>query len=161
MHPLKKDLELTLSFLNPTYYAPIKAFYKEMKVAEEAAIKVGMKKENIIIAENGEIKLIENGKFSGTERRLKNVGNVIVENTSNAEIAAEIIQERKTLSEEGIAVIGIMIDKDTKKLISQIDVQMRGVMFLKKHGNIVDLVKEKTEEIINDASGKFNIGNVS
>ena len=161
MHPLQKDLELVLSFVNPKLFSSVKGFYKEMLSSQKVAVRLGMDIKNTIIPGNGEIHLIENGQYKGIERVIKEIGSAIVENTSNTTIAAEIINERKTLSEEGIAVIGIMWDKEKKDLVSQIDVQMRGVMFLKKHTNIVDLVKEKTEEIIREKKDNFNIPQIS
>ncbi len=161
MNPLKSDLELMLSFIEPKFLIAIKGYYKEMIIAKKIMEDMGYDKNNAILPENGEMHLFENGTYKGVERRLKEIGNVVVENSSSSTIAEEIIEERHLLSKEGVCIIGIMWSTSKKELISEIDIQMRGVMFLKKHENIVTLVKEKTMEIVNSSKDNFNQNNIN
>ena len=62
-HPSTEDIMLMIKLINPKYYMPVKGEYRYMVNNANLANRLGIKAENIILKQNGEVVTIENGKL--------------------------------------------------------------------------------------------------
>lgn len=156
IHPSRFDLKNYLSILKPKYFIPIRSYYQNLIEAKYLAIESGFDGKNVMIGDNGQIFEFNNKNYIGTTRKIKNVGQQIIESINDSEIHSEIIEDRKLLGKDGIVIISFVVDKQTKKIISNIDIQMRGVIFIKNQEHLIDRINDIINRNILDNAEKWN-----
>ncbi len=143
IHPSQFDIKNYLKFINPEYLMPIQGYYMQMVKVKELAHNLGMvSSKKVIMADNGEIMEIEDGVYNGLVRKIRETGNTIIEEVTDARVATEVIENRAALAKDGLCTIGLMYDKKTCKVISNIDIQMRGVIFVNNQEQLMSKIED-------------------
>lgn len=140
VHPSQFDLKNYLIFIKPKYFMPIKGYYKELAKAAETGKESGLSKENIILANSGEIFEILDGNLKGMTRKIKEIGNEIIESVNDSDIDLSVLEDRVSLGKDGLLTLSILINKDTKEILSNIDIQMKGVVFVKSQEQLLEKI---------------------
>ena len=133
-HASQEEQKLVLQLVKPKYFIPVHGEYRHLFRHAALAHQLGMVSGEILLVENGQnIEFTEDGAF---RRDPVIAGRVLVDSGSLEEIEEVVVRERKHLSEDGVVVPIIAIDKHTGKLESQPEIVSRG--FMSDNGN--DLV---------------------
>jgi ribonuclease J len=125
-HASQEEQKLILQLVKPKYFIPVHGEYRHLFRHAALAHQLG--------CVSGEILLIEDGKTlefteDGVHRRDPvTAGRVCVDSGSLEEIEEVVIRDRKHLSEDGVVVPIIAIDKHTGKLESHPEIVTRGLM---------------------------------
>ena len=70
-HASSEDIMLMLDLMNPKYYMPVIGEYRHMVANANAASHIGMKKENILLKQNGDVVTFINGNLKETREKVK------------------------------------------------------------------------------------------
>src|SRR5690349_11579975 len=125
-HASQEEQKLLLQLVKPKYFIPVHGEYRHLFRHAALAHQLGVVSGEILLAENGQcIEFTEDGAF---RRDPVAAGRVLVDSGSLEEIEEIVVRERKHLSEDGVVVPIIAIDKHTGKLESQPEIVTRGLM---------------------------------
>jgi ribonuclease J len=125
-HASQEEQKLILQLVKPKYFVPVHGEYRHLFRHAALGHQLGAVSEEIFLLENGQaIEFTEDG---AKRRDPVTAGRVLVDSGSLEEIEEVVIRDRKHLSEDGIVVPIIAIDKHTGKLESQPEIVTRGVM---------------------------------
>ena len=125
-HASQEEQKLILQLVKPKYFVPVHGEYRHLFRHAALAHQLGAVSEEIFLLENGQaIEFTEDG---ARRRDPVTAGRVLVDSGSLEEIEEVVIRDRKHLSEDGVVVPIIAIDKHTGKLESQPEIVTRGVM---------------------------------
>ena len=148
-HGSQEEQKLILRLVKPKYFIPVHGEYRHLFRHAALAHQLGAVSEEIMLMEDGKcIEFTEDGAF---RRDPVTAGRVLVDSGSLEEIEAIVVRDRKHLSEEGVVIPIIAIDKHTGKLESAPEVVSRGLMS-ENNGELLDGAKEivmKTFELSN------------
>ena len=148
-HASQEEQKLILRLVKPKYFIPVHGEYRHLFRHAALAHQLGAVSEEILLMEDGKcIEFTEDGAF---RREPVTAGRVLVDSGSLEEIAAIVVRDRKHLSEEGVVIPIIAIDKHTGKLESAPEVVSRGLMS-ENNGELLAGAKEivmKTFELSN------------
>ena len=139
-HAYYEDHVKLVTTLRPKNYLPVHGeFYMLQHNAEMAQKVLGMKREQILVADSGDI--IELTK----ERKIKKggriqVGSVLYDNTGNT-VHDAVVKDRLHISTEGIFIIVLTINKKTSRLIKTPDVISRGFVYLKDSEELIGKIR--------------------
>jgi len=125
-HASQEEQKLLLQLVKPKYFIPVHGEYRHLFRHAALAHQLGCVSNEILLLEDGRpIEFTEDGA-----RRLDPVtaGRVCVDSGSLEEIEDVVIRDRKHLSEDGIVVPIIAIDKHTGKMESHPEIVSRGLM---------------------------------
>ncbi len=147
IRPSLFDLKNYLQVINPKYLIPICGLYKEQIQLQKLFTNLDNPASNFIITFNGQKSSFHDGKYIGSSIFSKQFGSTIIEGDRNNFITSNIIGEREQLGNSGVISIGVIVSSKTKEIISNPDAQMRGVVFLKNQGDLLERVIEKFIEI--------------
>ncbi|AUM62456.1 ribonuclease J [Spiroplasma monobiae] len=143
-----EDIKLMTRIMRPKSFIPIKGLYKDFLSAERAAIEAGVEKKNIQLINNGQIlKIAEEGKLIIASDSIK-TADVYVDGIGVGDIGAVVLNERKQLATDGAVIIGANVNNKTKDLISLIDIQMRGVIYITEENPIFKLMQKQIVDIL-------------
>jgi ribonuclease J len=125
-HASQEEQKLVLQLVKPRYFIPVHGEYRHLFRHAALAHQLGVVSGEILLAENGHcFEFNEDGAF---RRDPVAAGRVMVDSGSLEEIEEVVVRDRKHLSEDGVVVPIIAIDKHTGKLESQPEIVTRGFM---------------------------------
>jgi len=125
-HASQEEQKLMLNLVRPKYFVPLHGEYRQLFRHAALAQQVGTVSGEILLIEDGQsIEFTEEGAF---RREQVAAGRVCVDSGSLEEIEEVVIRDRKHLSEDGIVVPIIAIDKHTGRMESRPEVVTRGFL---------------------------------
>jgi ribonuclease J len=125
-HASQEEQKLVLQLVKPKYFIPVHGEYRHLFRHAALAHQLGVVSGEILLVEDGQnIEFTEDGAH---RRDPVTAGRVLVDSGSLEEIEEVVVRERKHLSEDGVVVPIIAIDKHTGKLESQPEIVSRGFM---------------------------------
>ena len=127
LRPTHDDIIDALKILKPKYFFPISALYRYLVVASKAAISIGITQDRNIILKNGKVAYLKDGQLASQNGTIKQFGDVLIDGFGVGDIIYEVIKERRVLGSGGFVSIASQIDRKTKKLIGDINVQLVGI----------------------------------
>ena len=137
-HASSEDLMLMIELMNPKYYFPVIGEYRHQVANKEAALKVGYKEENIILKTNGEVATFINGELKETDEKVR-VDDILIDGKTVGDIGELVLKDRESLCENGIVIVTVTLDKQTKQILAGPEILTRGFIFVKDN---IDLIKE-------------------
>jgi len=135
-HANQDELSEMVEMTKPKYMLPIHGGMLDRKYGGMAGIAAGLPKENIILAKNGSmIEFDQNGV-------MKNVGDapagaVLVDQTG-AVVPGLVAKDRLLMSEEGMVVVILTVDKKTGRLLTSPDIITRGFIYIRDNTELMD-----------------------
>jgi len=125
-HASQEEQKLLLQLVKPKYFIPIHGEYRHLFRHAALAHQLGAVSGEILLIEDGQpVEFTEEGAY---RRDPVTAGRVCVDSGSLEEIEDVVIRDRKHLSEDGIVVPIIAIDKHTGKMESHPEIVTRGLM---------------------------------
>jgi len=146
-HASQEDLLLMLKLMSPKYYMPVKGEYRYLVGNADLASSLGMPNENIILKQNGDVVVFEDGVLKESTEHIK-VNDILIDGKSSDDVGELVIKDREMLSENGIVLISATISKKTKTLLVGPEVTTRGFIYVKDSKEIIYEIKRISEEVI-------------
>jgi ribonuclease J len=125
-HASQEELKMMLNLTRPKYFIPIHGEYRQLFRHAALAHHVGVVSGEILILETGQV--LEFTPAGAFRREPIAGGRVCVDSGSLEEIEDIVIRDRKHLSEDGIVVPIIAIDKHTGRVESAPEIVTRGFL---------------------------------
>ncbi len=151
-HGSQEELKLMLNLLRPKYLIPVHGEYRHLIHHAALAEKIGIKKENIFIVENGTVM-----EFSSSQGKIiSNVqaGAVFIDGLGIGDVGNVVLRDRKVLSKDGIFIVVIAIDSKEKVLLSGPDIVSRGFVYVKESEELLDEAREIVGSVIDSLLSK-------
>jgi ribonuclease J len=124
-HASQEEQKLVLQLVKPKYFIPVHGEYRHLFRHAALAYQLGCVSGEILVLEDGHtLEFTEDGAY---RRDPVTAGRVCVDSGSLEEIEEVVIRDRKHLSEDGVVVPIIAIDKHTGRMESQPEIVTRGM----------------------------------
>lgn len=158
MHAQQEDLKMMISLFKPKYYLPVKGYYKLLLANARLAIDlgIGLNHFNTFVFDNGmALAFDENGKNIKKNIFIKN-GDIMVDGNSVGDVKETAIEERTTMADGGIVLLGVSISSAKRQILSNVDVQMRGFLYMSDSEPVVSQIAQLTIANLNTALNNQN-----
>ena len=146
-HASQEDLMIMLNLVSPKYYMPVKGEYRLMVNNANLATELGMKPENILLKQNGDVVEFIDGVLQDKFETIK-VDDVLVDGKSSDDVGELVIKDREMLGENGIMLISATLDKQTKRILVGPEVTTRGFIYVKDSYDMIEEIKRIAVNII-------------
>ena len=147
-HGYQEDLKLMLTLMKPKYFIPIHGEFRMLHQHRELAESVGIKKKNTFIIKNGDVVDIENE--TARQTRIIPAGDTYVDGVGIGEVGDVVLRDRKQLSEDGMLVIVLTINKTEGKMVSEPDTISRGFVYARDSEELIQNVNRLVTTTINE-----------
>ena len=144
-HANGRDLQLMINLLKPKYLFPIQGEYRELAAHADLALELGMFPENIYIMKRGDIMVLSEDGF--LHEGAVSAGDVMIDGNAIGDVGNIVLRDRKVLSEDGIFIVALTVNRKKKKIISRARVNTRGFVYVKKSRDIL----RESADIANNA----------
>jgi len=157
-HAFQEELKLMISLTKPKYFIPIHGEYRHLILHARLAEQVGIPKENILLAENGQIVAFDSdgGKIIDSVF----TGRVLIDGKGVGDVGRSVLKERRNLSEDGLVVVNMAFDEETGIVVYGPEIVSRGFVFETETGHLLEdakcVILEIVEEIDADVPDRVN-----
>lgn len=145
-HGNPRDLQMMMRFLEPEYFIPVQGEYRQLAAHAELAHELGMSYQDIFITGKGDVL-----EYKGDRMRAvgsQSAENVLIDGLGVGDIGNIVLRDRRILSEDGIFVVVVTIDRKTKKIVSAPQVTSRGFVYVKASRDLIRESGEMVETIV-------------
>lgn len=157
-HANGRDLQLMINLLQPDYLFPIQGEYRDLQAHAELAQEVGMLPENIYIVKRGDIMVYDQDGF--IHQGGVPASDVMIDGNAIGDVGNIVLRDRKILSEDGIFIVAMTVNKRQRQIISRAKVHTRGFVYVKKSRDILressDLVNKVVEDYLAQPNFDWN-----
>ncbi len=151
-HACQEELKLVHRLVNAKYFLPVHGEYRHLKQHANLAQSLGMNKDNIVVMEIGQVLEINDSsaRINGTVPS----GRVLVDGLGIGDVGNAVLRDRKHLSEDGLIIVVVTIQKETGNVITGPDVISRGFVYVREAEVFMDEVKQVCREAVLKCEGK-------
>ena len=148
-HASREELKLMLNLVRPKFFMPVHGEYRHLALHSEIAQDVGIGKERVIVMDDGNS--VEVGDGVPHFGNKVPAGYVFVDGLGVGDVGSVVLRDRRVLSQDGIFIVIVTVDKDTGKVVSGPDLISRGFV----HQQTSDaLLESARQQVLNTINGK-------
>ena len=123
-HASQEELKFVLTTLQPRYFMPVHGEYRHLVQHRRLAESVGVSASRVAVVENGA--MVEVGPDTFRVAGSIEIGNVYVDGIGVGDIGDAVLRDRRHLSEDGVVVVVVTVNKHTGKPVTEPDIISRG-----------------------------------
>ncbi len=142
-HPSQEELKMMLNLVKPKYFVPVHGEYRHLIKHANLAMETGIPRNHIFVAENGQV--LEFRKNSARMNGRVTSGRVLVDGLGVGDVGNIVLRDRKQLSQDGILIIVVTINKESGMVLSGPDIVSRGFVYVRESEQLMEEAKEKVK----------------
>ena len=146
-HASQEEIKLMHNLVRPKFFMPVHGEYRMLVKHSKLAQSLGMPKENIVIAENGSV--VEVTKDSVGINNKVTAGKVLVDGLGVGDVGNIVLRDRRQLSQDGILIVVVTIDKQDCSVVAGPDIVSRGFVYVREADDLMENAKEKVQIALN------------
>ena len=116
-------------------------------LTRKRAVSVGIKEENVILMDNGQVCELTEHSFTPTNV-FADSSYVMVDGLGVGDVEEVVIRDRRALAAEGMMVMIITLDKKHNRLVKNPDIISRGFIYLRENQELIDEIRKRIRGII-------------
>jgi len=153
-HAKEEDLKLAMRLFKPEYFMPIEGNHYMLRAHADLAEVVGIPKEKIFVADNGQVVAFHksaNGLTVGALTKEKILSDyVMVDGLGVGDVSEIVLRDRRMMADDGMIVIIATIDTKTGAIIGNPDLISRGFIYMKENRDLIEKTRMRVKKIVKD-----------
>ena len=145
-HACQEEIKLLHILCKAQYFIPIHGEYSKLWQHAELAESLGIPSQNIIIPEIGQV--IEMSQNSLAITGVVPTGGVLVDGLGIGDVGNVVLRDRKHLSQDGLIIVVMAIDRDSGTLVSGPDIISRGFVYVRENEDIIENSRDLARSIV-------------
>jgi len=149
-----------INLIRPKFFIPVHGNYYMLKLHGEIAESVGVPAENIMIANNGSVILLNQKSIRLSEEKVP-ANYVMVDGLGVGDVGEIVLRDRQAMAEDGMFVIIAVIESKTGLVHGEPDIISRGFVYLRESKDLLNQTREKVKEIVKQTASNEHTVNWS
>jgi len=145
-HAYQEDLKLMIALIKPKFFIPIHGERYKLVLHAQIAETVGVKEENILVADNGQVIEFSDGKGYLTNKRIP-ASYVLVDGLGVGDVGNIVLRDRKAMALDGIFVVIVTVDHKTGQIITSPDIISRGFIYMRENEDLVHKARAEVKKL--------------
>ncbi len=145
-HASQEELKLMLNMTRPRYFIPVHGEYRHLVKHAQLAEAVGVSKENIFLTEYGDV--IEINHKGAQLAGKVTAGKVLVDGLGIGDVGNIVLRDRKLLSQDGILIVVVTIDRQTGHVVAGPDIVSRGFVYMRESEELMEEARTKVRDAL-------------
>lgn len=135
-HGSQEELKFMINLMNPQFFIPVHGEYRMLKAHEKIAKECGIEKDRIAVIEKGDLVEIQSQRLKITSK--VPAGNVLVDGSGIGDVGNIVLRDRKLLSQDGILIVVVTLNKADKKISAGPEIISRGFVYVRESEELMD-----------------------
>jgi ribonuclease J len=147
-HGCQEELRLMINLVRPRFFIPVHGDYRYLRKHAQVALDTGVV-DSAIVIEDGDVLELDHKDARKNDK--VTVGRILIDSGSNSDVVEDlVIKDRRILSEDGIILVVVAINKRTGKVERTAEVVARGF----GGADISDQARDLVMSTLNTLSGE-------
>ena len=146
-HGYQEDLKMMIGLTKPRFFIPIHGHFSMLKLHGELAESLGIPKQNVVVATNGQVIELTKNKITATEKFVP-TNYIMVDGLGVGDIKEVVLRARQTLSKDGIFIIIALVDRKTGLLHNDPEIISQGFVYMKESKELINQVRKLVREVV-------------
>lgn len=148
-HASQEELKFMINIMNPKFFIPVHGEYKMLKAHAKVAKDCGLTDDRIYLPEKGEVIELKNDRIRPAGR--VSAGNVLIDGSGVGDVGNIVLRDRKLLSQDGILIVVVTLNKKEKKVSSGPEIISRGFVYVRESEKLLDEASKRVREIVDQS----------
>ena len=135
-HACQEDIKLIYSLVKPKYAIPVHGEYRHLIAQKNLALQLGIPKENIFVMKTGDV--LELDQKSAKVTGKVETGEIMVDGLGVGDVGNIVLRDRQHLSEDGILIVVLTLEKYGRQLLAGPDIVSRGFVYVRESEDLMD-----------------------
>ncbi len=144
-HARRDEYREMLHIVKPKFFLPIYAGALNRKYYAEMAVEEGWKRENVIMANNGDSVFLTQDSWQMAPP--VPAGSLLVDQTGSL-VSNVVVKDRIMLSEEGLVAVVLTIDRKSGALLTSPDIISRGFIYMRDNEEIMNGLRQELKRAV-------------
>lgn len=140
-HASQEEQKLMINLTKPKYFVPVHGEYRHLVQHARLAVNVGIESERVVIAEIGDVIEVSKNKIRIAGRVPS--GKIFVDGLGVGDVGNIVLRDRKQLSQDGILIVVVTIDKNNGQIVAGPDIVSRGFVYVRESEALIEEAKNK------------------
>ncbi len=158
-HASQEELKMMLNLVRPKFFVPVHGEYRMLIKHANLAVEVGIPEDNVFVGENGLI--LEFTKKRGRIAGRVASGRVLVDGLGVGDVGNIVLRDRKQLSQDGILIVVVTLDKNKGEVVAGPDIVSRGFVYVRESEALLEEAKERVSRALDKCCNKNNVADWS
>lgn len=145
-HASQEELKLMHNLVRPKFFIPVHGEYHHLVQHAKLAQELGMPKDHIFLGENGQI--FEFTRDKGVMAGKVAAGMVMVDGLGVGDVGNIVLRDRRQLSQDGILIVVVTMDKASNRVVSGPDIVSRGFVYVRESEALMDEARARVEQAL-------------
>ena len=145
-HACQEEIKLLYSLVKPKYAVPVHGEFKHRKANAMIAESLDIPKKNIFIIQAGDVLAMDENSCEVVDTVAS--GSIFVDGLGVGDVGNIVMRDRWRLSEEGIVIVVLTLDKNTGTVLAGPDLVSRGFVYVRESEDLIDEVRYLADETI-------------
>lgn len=152
-HAKQEDLKLMMRLTKPKFLIPIHGNRFLLEGHKQLGMEVGIPKENIFVADNGQIMEFDQ---KGARLTMEKVPTeyIMVDGLGVGDVSEVVLRDRVALAEDGVFVVIATVDKKTGALVGSPDIISRGFVYMRENKELIERARAFVKKLLKDGDPK-------
>lgn len=124
-HACQEEMKLLMNLVRPKYLIPVHGELRHLMAQAKVGRSVGIPEENICVVEDGQTLIFTDGELKLGDK--VPAGFVFVDGKGVGEVTSDVMRQRGNLSESGVVIVTLLLDKNSGGLIKEPQFVFSGV----------------------------------
>ncbi|MBQ9988696.1 MAG: ribonuclease J [Clostridia bacterium] len=153
-HACQEEEKLMIALTRPRYFMPVHGEQRHLRMHAGIALQQGVPEENIVLPKIGTV--IEIGQDGIGAAETIQAGAVFVDGSGVGDVGNVVLRDRRTLSEEGLFTVAVVVEQETGRLIGGPEIISRGFVYVRESEEMIEEAKTKVIEIVEAVCSRNN-----
>lgn len=151
-HARQEELKLMLALTKPKFFMPVHGEFMHLASHRDLAVSMGMDKNDIFVMKLGEVLEVNQNeaKVNGTVP----TGQIMVDGLGVGDVGNIVLRDRKHLSQDGLMVVVVSMDKEYGTIVSGPDIISRGFVYVREAETLMDEARQAVLEALQECEAK-------
>jgi len=159
-HAKQEDLKRIIQIVKPRFFMPIEGNHSFLCIHAKLAKQTGMKDEQIIIADNGQIVECRDGVCKKTKDKIP-ADYVFVDGLGVGDVGDVVLRDRQMMAKDGMFVVIATFDNHTKRVRGNPDLISRGFIYMRESKELLMEVRKLVKRIVEHSTGNTGPGDIN
>ncbi|MFO1445964.1 ribonuclease J [Bacillus sp. Bva_UNVM-123] len=145
-HGSQEELKFMINLIKPKFFIPVHGEYRMLKAHAKVAKETGLTDAQIYIPDKGEIVEIKEGQIRPSGRIP--AGNVLIDGSGVGDVGNIVLRDRKLLSQDGILLVVVTLNKKEKKIAAGPEIISRGFVYVRESEELLVEATNRVRDIV-------------
>lgn len=151
-HACQEEIKLIYALTKPKYAIPVHGEFRHLKKHAQLAMDMGVEKDNVILLSSGDVLELSNEKAQ-IAGKVPAQG-ILVDGLGVGDVGNIVLRDRQHLSQNGLLIIVVTLEKYSNQLIAGPDIVSRGFVYVRESETLMDDARMVVQDALNECLSK-------